>query len=312
MTPRRAAEAILIILSAFACGRIPSGRAPVAKVWYVASPAPSGENSTATGFIFLDTASLRPMVSGATASSPKRAALFTSFQGSRYHPESVRAVAEDSSVLDGFARAFARLAGAGGQPLVIDIQDMAAEDISRMTSFVRTLARSFRSSGASPVAVVVPAGDTVSYPTAVLGRVADVIIVRLTAEHRPGTRPGPLVTQDFVRRALGMRATSIGVTRLGAEFPLYGYIWNRDGSARRITYREANDLVLRESGAFRRDPGSAFLTASGREGWTIWVPDARTVEALVNAALKRGVNIVALAGTDGADPSIFAGDSATR
>jgi hypothetical protein len=89
-------------------------------------------------------------------------------------------------------------------------------------------------------------------------------------------------------------------------------MWNRDGSARVITFSDANAIVLRESGAFRRDPASNFLTATGRDGWTIWLPDARTIQAMIDAALQRGVSVVALAGTRGADPAIFAGDSITR
>ena len=262
--------------------------------------------------MFLDSASLRPIAVAQTSPGKGRVTLFTSFQASRYHPEAVRAVAEDSSVLEGFGLAFRNTIGAGASALLIDVQEMSPDDIRRLSAFVRTVASSFRSVRSAPVALVVPAGDTVGYPTSILARVADLIVIRITDEHRPGTRPGPLVTRDFVRRSIGARATSIGATRLGVEFPLYGYMWSRDGTARTITFSEANAVVLRESGTFRRDPASGFLTATGRDGSTIWVPDSRTVQTMVDAALDRGVRIVALAGLAGADPAIFARDSATR
>lgn len=312
MPSRGAASAILLALLALACGRISSSRAPQAELWYVASPTASAPERSATGLILLDTASLRPVAIAATSPAKNRVAIFTSFQGSRYHPEAVRALAEDSSVLAGFGRAFDQVSAPAERALIVDLQDMSPDDIPQMTAVLRALGAVFRATRRAPVAVVVPAGDTVAYPTAILGRVADLLVVRLTDEHRPGTRPGPLVTRDFIRRALGARATNLGASRLGAEFPLYGYIWNRDGSARPITFREASDLVIRESSTFRRDPPSGFLTATGRDGWTIWVPDARTVRILIDTALERGARVVALAGITGADPAVFAGDSVTR
>ena len=305
---RRATLAWLLILTALACGRTSPRRAPEPRLWYVASPSKSSSNALAPGFVFLDSASLRPVAAGALTG----VSLFTSFHGTRYHPEAIRAVAEDSSVLAAFGAAFGRTNRPGARGLLIDIQDMSPDDLQRMVAFMRTVASAFRATHAGPVGVIVPAGDTAAYPTSVLGRTADLIVVRLTDEHRPGTRPGPLVTPEFIRRALGSRATTVGASRLGAEFPLYGYIWNRDGSARSISFRDANAMVNRESGAFRRDPASSFLTASGRDGWTIWIPDARTIRTLIDAALERGVSIVALAGSHGADPAILAGDSVKR
>lgn len=309
---RPASLAGALILSALACGRIPTGKAPVAKVWYVASPSVSPRDLLETSFVFLDSASLRPVAVGAAQSRERFVSLFTSYHGSRYHPEAVRAVAEDSTVLAGFGLAFGRAASTGEGALLIDVQDMSPDDIPRTIAFMRTVGSAFRRVRNAPVAVIVPAGDTTAYPTSVLGRIADLMIVRLTDEHRPGTRPGPLVTPDFIRRSLGMRATTVGASRLGAELPLYGYLWDREGSARPISFSDASSMVIRESGAFRRDPSSGFLVATGRDGWTIWVPDARTVQVMVDAALERGVSIVALAGIAGADPAIIAGDSLRR
>jgi spore germination protein YaaH len=207
-------------------------------------------------------------------------------------------------VLDTFGKRVAEVAGPRATGLLLDFQEMSATDIGTFIELVRAVGDAARTRSLSPFGIIVPAGDTLAYPARLLARVADVIVIRLGTEHRPGTRPGPLTTPEFVRRQLGNRAVGIGVSRLGAEFPLYGYLWTRDASARIITYREANDMILREAGAFRRDPSSQFLTTELRDGSTIWLPDARTIQRLISSAQSRGVNIVTLAGPAGADPAI--------
>jgi hypothetical protein len=207
-------------------------------------------------------------------------------------------------VLDTFSRRVATVAGPGATGLLLDFQQMAPADLGGFIEMVRAIGNAARARALSPYGIIVPAGDTLAYPAPLLARVADVIVIRLGTEHRPGTRPGPLTTPEFVRRQLGNRAIGIGVSRLGAEFPLYGYLWNRDGSARIITYREANDMILREGGAFRRDPASQFLTTELRDGSTLWLPDALTIKSLISIAQSRGVNFVTLAGPAGSDPAI--------
>jgi len=279
------------------CGRIPATTEPGFEVWHLASP---GEGD----MLVLDTTSLRPVVSRGELVSLDRIVRFSNFQGSRFHPEAVRAISEDPQVLDGFARTLARSIPRGA-PLLIDVQKMSADDIATLVSFARALSGSSRAIAQSNAALIVPAGDTVSYPTEILSRVVDLLIVRLWDEYRPGTRPGPAATPDFIRRAIGSRSTAIGASRIAAYFPLYGYLWNRQNSARAITFEEANRIVISEAGVFRRDPSSQFLTATGRDGWTVWVPDLTTVNFLIRAARERGARIIALSDFRGADPGIL-------
>src|SRR4029079_14428263 len=98
--------------------------------------------------------------------------------GSRFHPEAVRAISEDPQVLDGFARTLARSIPRGA-PLLIDVQEMSADDIATLVSFARALSGSSPGIAQSNAALIVPAGDTVSYPTEILSRVVDLLIVRL-------------------------------------------------------------------------------------------------------------------------------------
>jgi len=297
MQRRSAALLILSLYGLTSCGRIPTSHEPAFEVWHIASP---GEGD----MLVLDSSSLRPVVARGELIALDRIVRFSNFQGGRFHPEAVRAIAEDPQVMDGFARTLARSIPPGAI-LLIDMQEMSADDITKLTDLARTLSTLSRTLAQSRSAIIVPASDTVAYPTAVLSRVIDLLMVRLWDEFGPGTRPGPAATSDFIRRKLGVRSTAVGVSHVAAYFPLYGYMWNSADSAAQITFEEANRRVIREAGAFRRDPSSQFLTATLRDGSTIWVPDAVTVDLLVRSARSRGVTVVALSDFRGADPSIL-------
>jgi hypothetical protein len=107
-------------------------------------------------------------------------------------------------------------------------------------------------------------------------------------------------------RQIGIRAYDVGASRLVAELPLFGYRWNRNGAMTRITYAEAQTLVRSEAGVFKRDPATGSLTASSsRNGWTVWIEDAATLERLIAVARRAGIKRFALLGPDGADPDIW-------
>lgn len=327
---------IILVLLTLSCGRIPSTAPPRTIVWYVAAPALAGAQAVIRdtsavdsqgGLVILDTASLRPVLwhaerpgnievrrpspgdareSIVKETGPERIAMFTTWQGSRYHPESIRAITDDSVVLRTTAHRIAEVTLHAGTGIFLDMQGATPDDLPRMLEVTRAVRAAVRERGTSRFGMVVPAADTVAYPTAVIARVADLIVVRLQGEHRSGTAPGPLASPEFIARQLGARATVVGASRLVAELPLFGLRWDRDGSANAITFADARALVMTEAGTFRRDPSSQFLTASGRDGWTVWIPDARTVETMISAAARRGVNRIALSGLPGSDPSLRA------
>jgi hypothetical protein len=299
-----------------ACGRFASTPIPPPAVWYLAAPFAIGTSDTAIsiegGLALLDTATLRPVLVRRGGTSAHRMAVFTNFEGGRYHADVVRSIAEDSSIYDPFARAVEAVTSSAGDGLLLDLQELSEGDLPRLMPLARAIADAARAARRFPVGIIIPAADTLGYPAPLLARIADVIVIRFGGEHRPGTGPGPLVSPDFLRREIGMRANGLGASRLAVEFPLFGYLWSRDGSARPITYREANTLVLREAGAFRRDPTSQFLSATGRDGWTIWLPDAATIQSLIGVAQSRGITTIALSGTSGADPLILRPDFLRR
>jgi hypothetical protein len=309
----------LLSLVLCACGRSTQNAPDRITLWTVPAPTMSdslaarlhsGDSDANLGMLItLDSASLRPGILRRGGSDADRPVTVTTYQGNRYHPETIRALANDSTVMATAATSIVR-AGRASR-LILDFQSGTTSDIQGLVNAIRAIRDADARAGARGLAVVVPWGDTAAYPTIPLSRVANILVIRLHGEHRPGTPPGPLATPDFIARAIGMRARLIGASRLGAELPLFGYLWNRDGSARLITFADAHARVRAESGVFTRDPVSSFLTARGRDGWTIWVPDSRTVQAMALEVKRRGVAWIALAGPEGADPAIFTSEGQT-
>lgn len=234
-----------------------------------------------------------------------RIAVVTTYEGSRYHPETLRALFEDPQVMGRAAAAIASSVPLAGNGLFLDFQNVGPDDIRGLAELTRSIADSARAARIAPIGVIVSASDTVGYPTTILARSADFLVVRLNGEHGPGTAPGPLLSPEWAARSIGMRTREIGANRIVAELPLFGYRWERDGRVSPITFAAAQTLVLSEAGTFRRDPPTGLLTAAGRDGWTVWVPDGRSVATMIGFVRRSGVTRFALAGLAGSDPDIW-------
>ena len=183
---------------------------------------------------------------------------------------------------------------------------MTAADIRALAAVTRAIADSSRKYVLGPIGFVVPVADTAGYPGAIIARSADLIVLRFDGEHRPGTSPGPVASIPWFTRQLGTRAAEVGASRIVAELPLFGYQWQRDGTARRITYEQALAAVLADAIELQRDPLSRSLFAlSPRDGWQIWVNDHETVELLISSARRIGVNRFSVAGAQGADRKVW-------
>jgi hypothetical protein len=256
----------------------------------------------------LDSTSFRPSLAfqPLIASPPEeRLGIVTSFQGSRYHPEVVRGIAETGDARTNTARSVAALVGAGSAGLILDFQEMAPEDLTLLANVSRAIADSAHAKGVKQISIIVPAGDTTAYPSATLARIADLLIVRLFPEHGVGTAAGPIVSPPWFARGLGIRAGQVGVTRIVAGIPADGVLWSTRVAARRVSYAEALQLAERASTSFVRDPASGNLhAASARDGWEIWLADHELIERLIGEGRKIGVNRFALFGLDGVDPRI--------
>jgi hypothetical protein len=289
-------------------------------MWMVAAPGGTpvvshGFASVADTWIVLDSISLRPSIlsRGGVQAPENRLAIVTTYQGGRYHPEVVRAIAEAPDVVAGAAGATATmLTGQSVEGILLDVQEMTGDDRQILADFTRAFADSARSHAVTQIGMIIPGSDSIGYPAAALARSADFLVVKLFPEHGAGTPPGPIVSPEWLARRLSARAGEVGVTRIVAGIPADGILWARD-STRRVSYTEAMRLAESAGVVFTRDPVSRNLHAtSTRDGWNVWVVDRETVDALVAEARRFGVTRFALFGVEGADSLLIGLKSAGR
>lgn len=330
-----------VIAGPAACTPLPPGvRAPT-EIWGIWSPDPSGTgvspaadsqhtrlpdgiSAVADTWIALDSVSFRPTVlsrvseirvlrekqspsSLPSAGNPRRLSLVTSFQGRRYHPEVVRGLIESSDALAVTAGSIASLLSASApEGVILDFQEMTAEDIQTLVDVSRAIADSARSRSVKAIAMMIPAADSSGYPARILGRIADLLLVKLFPEHGVSTPAGPIVSSSWFTRRLGQRASEAGVNRIVAGVPTDGVIWDNQGGARRISYSDALRLSREANAQVVRDPASGNLHAiSNRDGWELWVVDHELVERLIAEGRRIGVTRFALFGLEGADPELW-------
>lgn len=239
--------------------------------------------------------------------SPRRVAVVTSYQGARYHPEVIRALGESPEALSVAAGAITSVLTAGGaRGVILDFQGMTPEDLQILVDVSRTIADSARAHSEHRIGIIIPAADSSGYPARILGRVAELLVVRFFPEHGLGTPSGPIVSPAWFTRRLGVRAGETGVNRIVAGIPADGVLWDNRGGARHITYAEAVRLAEGASTPIVRDPASGNLHAtSTRDGWELWVADHELIETLIAEGRRIGVTRFALFGLDGADPQLW-------
>ncbi len=232
--------------------------------------------------------------------------MITSFQGSRYHPDVIRGLTENSDAIAVAAGSLASLLKSSlTQAVILDFQEMTAEDLQTLMDVSRAIADSSRAHSAAPVIMMIPAADSAGYPAKILGRVADLLLVKLFPEHGVATPAGPILSPSWFTRRLGQRASEAGVNRVIAGIPADGVIWDKRG-ARRISYLDAVRLAHEANAPLIRDPPSGNLHAvSSRDGWEIWLVDEELIERLILEGRRIGVTRFALFGLEGADPQLF-------
>ncbi len=264
-----------------------------------------------SGFIELDTVTLRPAspyedtLARHSAGNRRYMALLTSYAGSRFHPEIIRALAADSTVLGHVAGASAALiSGMGYRGLVLDFEGMTPDDFNALMSVTKAFADSARAHGVSPVGIALPAMDTVSYPARPFLTSLDFVVVMLYDQHWSTSPPGAIASPEWVARALGMRVGDVGPSRVIAALPVYGYDWRSDSATSVVSYADVVKLATDEHVPLVRDPASATLHAQGRY-WQAWVSDAVLLDSLVSVGRRLGVTKFALWRLGLEDPRIW-------
>lgn len=264
-----------------------------------------------SGFITLDSTSFQPTLLYADPlmrSNPgnrRRMALLTSYHGTRFHPETIRALASDPTVLGQTAgRAATLLGNAGYRGLILDFEGLTPDDLGALLRVSAAFADSARTHGVSPTGMAIPATDTAVYPGRPLLSSVDFLVVMLYDQHWATSPPGAIASPDWATHALGIRAADIGSSRVIAAFPVYGYRWRPDSAAAVVSFADAQQLARDAHVPLERDPASGTLHAES-SGWSVWVSDAALLDSLVHGARRAGVTKIALWRLGLEDPRIW-------
>lgn len=314
---------LAVLLWSSACASV-RGRPPAAGAEFWGFTAPWDPRSqasakahesqldvTVSGFVTLDSLTFQPTVlfadplMGSNPGNGRRMALLTSYHGTRFHPETIRALASDSTVLGQTAgRAAAILGQAGYRGLIMDFEGMTPDDFDALFRVGRAFADSARAHGVSPAGMAIPATDTAGYPGRPLLGAVDFLVVMLYDQHWLTSPPGPISSPDWAMRALGIRAADIGSSHVVAAFPTYGYEWRTDSATSVVSYDEAQNLARSAHVPLARDPASSTLHADW-DGRSVWVSDAVLLDSLVRGARRTGITKFALWRLGLEDPRIW-------
>jgi spore germination protein YaaH len=247
-------------------------------------------------------------VSATLPTGLRRMALVTTYVTDQFHPSLIRKLALDSLALKRSAAAIAdRVARGGYRGIVLDFEGMTGADTALTRAVVATIASVARTRGVGPVAIAIPASDTVGYPARLFASSADLLLVMLYDQHWATSPPGAIAEPLWVRRTLSMRVAESGASRIVAALPLYGYQWRANAAATTISYDDARRLAAEAGVALDRDPATSTLHAlrAGPDGWELWVSDAVLLDALQREVAGLGVRRVAYWRLGLEDPAIW-------
>jgi spore germination protein YaaH len=324
---RLAATSALLVMAA--CTSLSRQPQMVAEFWGFTAPwdprsdatvaAHGGAlNAIVSGWIALDSVSLRAItpftdsLAERNDGTQRRMALVTSYQGARFHPETVRGLAADSIALGRTAGDVGTIAERHGyRGLILDFEAMTRDDLGVLRTVIKGIADSARAHGVGFIGVAIPAQDTVAYPARPLLQATDFLVVMVYDQHWLTSAPGPIATPEWARRTLSMRVGEVGAGKLVAAFPVYGYQWQRDSATAVIGYDDAQRLAARANIPLARDPVSLALHAS-TDRWNLWVSDAAQLDALVRDARTLGITTFALWRLGLEDPGVWHRVATTR
>ena len=229
-------------------------------------------DAVVTGWIQLDSATSLPSLrypddSTRNRGGAQRLTLVTSWHGERFHPETVRRLGKDAAALALAASRVGALVAAGEyRGIVLDLEDQSPADLPLTVRVASAIADSAKAHGATLAAIALPAADTAGYPTRAFIPALDLVVIMLYDEHWSTSAPGPVATQEWVRRTLSQRLADVGASRVVAALPVYGYQWrtNQPGQPRELC-RCAPRCVRGERGAGARSVVALIARDSARE-----------------------------------------------
>lgn len=183
---------------------------------------------------------------------------------------------------------------------------VSLRDREAMLLAVDDLAGSARLASAGEIAVAVAGADTAGYPSRLIAAIADALLVDVSPP-APLASPGPPVTIESVRQAVGLRGAEVGRGRLILLLPVHGYVWRPDSPPRAISFDDGVRLAGEWRVTLRRDDATQALFARAPGKGELWLVDARL--AAVLARESRGMGIRRFAVVLGAGEDNALGDS---
>jgi len=256
---------------------------------------------------FRDTLARRPI------SGVRLMAIVTNAVAGRFHAAAVRQLAANP---DALARAAGevtrRLTSGGYRGCVIDLEGFAPADRDALVTVVRALADSARRHDIGPIALAVPAVDTVTFPGRRFVPAVDYLLVMLYDQHWTTSAPGPLAAPDWVRAATASRVAEVGASHVVAALPLYGYRWPTTGPAAALTFADAQRDAAAAGVQLQRDTATATLRATSTGAWDLWVSDAGLITRLIREVQAEGVGTIALWRLGQEDPAVWSAIGRSR
>lgn len=183
---------------------------------------------------------------------------------------------------------------------------VSPRDRDAMLLSLGDLSGSARSARAAEIAIAVSGADTASYPSRPLAAIADALLVYV-GPPAPLASPGPPVTIEDVRQAVGLRGAEVGRGRLILLLPVHGYVWQQDSRPRAISFDDGVRLAGEWRVSLRRDDASQALFARAPGKGELWLMDARLAAVLIRES--RGMGIRRFAVVLGAGEDVALADS---
>ncbi|HEY2026706.1 MAG TPA: glycosyl hydrolase family 18 protein [Gemmatimonadaceae bacterium] len=285
--------------------------------WDAKSSASARDHATQlsaviSGWIQLDSvtgkpfAEFRDTLARHTPPGMRLMAIVTNAVGGRFHPAVVRQLAADPTALASAASEVARRLTSGGyRGLVIDLEGFAPADRDAIVVVVRAIADSARRHAVTPIALAIPAVDTVTFPARSFVPSVDYVLVMLYDQHWMSSAPGPLAAPDWVRAATARRVAEVGAAHVVAALPLYGYRWPTTGPAAALTFPDAQRDAAAAGVQLQRDTATSTLRATSAGAWDLWISDAGLITRLVHEVRGEGVNTIALWRLGQEDPAVW-------
>ncbi|MCU0622803.1 MAG: hypothetical protein MUF53_02930 [Gemmatimonadaceae bacterium] len=256
-------------------------------------------DAAVTGWLVLDTLRLTPsplFADTLAAGRPwarRRFALVTSYQGERFHPETIRRLAADASALATAAAALGHHLRAGQyRGAIFDFEALAVDDLPALRRVLQAFVPAARAAGAQRVALAIPAADS-AYPARPLAEDVDDLVVMLYDQHWAGGGPGPVAAPDWVARTLEARLAEVPARRLVAALPLYGYHWPATGPAAVVGPADAERVAAAAGLPLALDARSLHRTVEFPGGGAIWVADEALLARLLDDVHRLGITRVA-------------------